>query len=215
MHNCWINYYLNRHWFPTSLFLDSLTASGVSLSLSHSYPGSGVVLDCIDSWSLHPYYCWLLPSRKRMQGYPACKEIKQQFLSLYKQLNDIRFLTIWYVQPANAQTSLRISAIWSEPLLVAWINYHCYVYTTTGSIVVDILLIVTPIVGVCGCSMYCCALLYVHSSFSIVLVGKGGVALLGLSSWCLVIEVWLFFAVPWVCLWLVIVVFPDHTHLLF
>ena len=27
----------------------------VSLSLSHSYPGSGVVLDCIDSWSLHPY----------------------------------------------------------------------------------------------------------------------------------------------------------------
>ena len=27
----------------------------VSLSLSHWYPGSGVILDCIDSWSLHPY----------------------------------------------------------------------------------------------------------------------------------------------------------------
>ena len=27
----------------------------VSLSLSHWYPGSGVVLDCIDSFSLHPY----------------------------------------------------------------------------------------------------------------------------------------------------------------
>ena len=27
----------------------------VGLSLSHWYPGSGVVLDCIDSWSLHPY----------------------------------------------------------------------------------------------------------------------------------------------------------------
>ena len=27
----------------------------VSLSLSYWYPGSGVVLDCIDSWSLHPY----------------------------------------------------------------------------------------------------------------------------------------------------------------
>ena len=27
----------------------------VSLSLSHLYPGSGVVLDCIDFWSLHPY----------------------------------------------------------------------------------------------------------------------------------------------------------------
>ena len=30
----------------------------VSLSLSHWYPGSGVVLDCIDSWSLHPYLLW-------------------------------------------------------------------------------------------------------------------------------------------------------------
>ena len=33
----------------------------VSLSLSHWYPGSGVVLDCIDYWSLHPYlllYHW-------------------------------------------------------------------------------------------------------------------------------------------------------------
>ena len=27
----------------------------MSLSPSHPYPGSGVVLDCIDSWSLHPY----------------------------------------------------------------------------------------------------------------------------------------------------------------
>ena len=29
------------------------------LSLSHWYPGSGVVFDCIDSWSLHPYLLWL------------------------------------------------------------------------------------------------------------------------------------------------------------
>ena len=29
------------------------------------------------------------------------------------------------------------------------------------------------------------------------------------------VVVWLFLAVPWVCLQLVIVVFPDHTHLLF
>ena len=26
--------------------------------------------------------------------------------------------------------------------------------------------------------------------------------------------VWLFLAVPWICLQFVIVVFPDHTHLL-
>ena len=30
-----------------------------------------------------------------------------------------------------------------------------------------LLLIVTPIVGFCNCSMFCCALLYVHSSFAI------------------------------------------------
>ena len=53
--------------------------------------------------------------------------------------------------------------------------------------------------------------LYVHSSFAIILIG----ALLSLSSWCLVMVVWLFLAVPWVCLRFVIVVFPDHTHLLF
>ena len=37
------------------------------------------------------------------------------------------------------------------------------------------------------------------------------IALLSLSSWCLVIVVWLFFSVPWVCLQFVIVIFPDHT----
>ena len=61
--------------------------------------------------------------------------------------------------------------------------------------------------------MSCCVLLDVHSSFAITLMGKRElVALLGLSSWCLVIVVWLFLAVPWVCLQFVIVVFPDYTH---
>ena len=67
--------------------------------------------------------------------------------------------------------------------------------------------------GFCNGSMFCCALLYVHSSFAIIFMGKRElVALLSLSSWCLVIVVWLFLAVPWVCLQFVIVVFPDHTH---
>ena len=41
------------------------------------------------------------------------------------------------------------------------------------------------------------------------------VALLNLSTWCLVMDEWLFLVVPWGCLSFVIVVFPDHTHLLF
>ena len=70
--------------------------------------------------------------------------------------------------------------------------------------------------GVCNCSMCCCTLLYVHSSIAIVLMGKRElIALLNLSSWCLVMVERLFLAVPRGCLLLVIVVIPDHTHLLF
>ena len=64
--------------------------------------------------------------------------------------------------------------------------------------------------------MFCCTLLYVYSSFAIIFVGKRElVALLRLSYWCLVMVVWLFLAVSWVCLQFVILVFPGHTHLLF
>ena len=85
-----------------------------------------------------------------------------------------------------------------------------------GSVLVDSLLIVTPIVGFCNCSLFCCALLYVHSSFAIILMGKRELfALLSLFSWCLVFVVWLILAVAWICLQFVIVVFSDHTHLLF
>ena len=70
--------------------------------------------------------------------------------------------------------------------------------------------------GVCNCSMICCTLLYVHSSIAIILMGKRElIALLNLSSWCLVNVERLFLAVPRGYLQFVIVVFPDHTHLLF
>ena len=83
------------------------------------------------------------------------------------------------------------------------------------SVVFDFLFIVTPTVGVCNCSMFCCTLLIAHSSIVIILMGKRElVALLNLSSWCLVMVEWLFLAVPWGCLPIVFVIFPDHTHLL-
>ena len=70
--------------------------------------------------------------------------------------------------------------------------------------------------GVCNCSMFCCMLLCVHSSIAIILIGKIElVALPILSSWCLAMVGWLFLAMPRGCLRFVIVVFPDHTHLLF
>ena len=62
---------------------------------------------------------------------------------------------------------------------------------------------------------FLCTLLYVHSNFAIILMGKRElVTFLSMSSWCLVMVVGLFLAVPWVCLWFVIVVFPDNTNYL-
>ena len=66
------------------------------------------------------------------------------------------------------------------------------------SVVVDFLFIVTPIVGVCNCSMFCCTLLYVHSCIAIIFIGKRElVDLLNLSSWSLVMVEWPFLEVPW------------------
>ena len=66
--------------------------------------------------------------------------------------------------------------------------------------------------------MFCCALFCVLSSFTSISMGKRElVNLLCLFSLCLVIVVvqWLFLTVPWVGLQCVIMVFPDHTRLLF
>ena len=69
--------------------------------------------------------------------------------------------------------------------------------------------------GFCNCSMFCCALLCVHSSFAIISMGKKElVALLCLSSWCLMIGEWLFLTMPWVCL-SAVCEYPDHSYLLF
>ena len=70
--------------------------------------------------------------------------------------------------------------------------------------------------GVCNCSLFYCMLLDDHSSIAIIWMGKRElVALLNLSSWYLAMVERLFLAVPRGCLQFVIVVFPDHTHLLF
>ena len=67
-------------------------------------------------------------------------------------------------------------------------------------------------------SLFWYALLYVLSSFAIILTRKRELdACLVLSFECLVIVnvLWLFVAVQWLGLQIVNVVFPDQTHLLF
>ena len=66
-------------------------------------------------------------------------------------------------------------------------------------------------------SLFCYALLCVHSSFAIILKRKRMlVALILFSYRCTVtiIVLWLFLTVPSIGLQYAIVLFPNHTHLL-
>ena len=65
-------------WSPAGKGLTSwlsFVVSSVSLSLSHWYPGSGVVLDCIDSWSLHHYLLFFQRS-SLTRVFPVCYKFK-------------------------------------------------------------------------------------------------------------------------------------------
>ena len=72
--------------------------------------------------------------------------------------------------------------------------------------------------GVLCLSLFCYAILCVHFSFAIILKRKRKLVALLLLSCRRIVTInvlWLFLTVPWVSLQYVIVVFPDHTHLLF
>ena len=73
-------------------------------------------------------------------------------------------------------------------------------------------------VGVLCLSLFCYALLCVHSSLVIILKRKRKLVTLILLSYRCIVTVnvlWLFLAVPWVGLQCVIMVFPYHIHLIF
>ena len=65
----------------------------------------------------------------------------------------MRFPTMWYVQPAKAQTSLRICAVWSEPLLVSWIFYDCSATCWTAVGVSELNRRLCMLVWVCSCQI--------------------------------------------------------------
>ena len=71
--------------------------------------------------------------------------------------------------------------------------------------------------GVLCLYLFCYALLCVYSSFAIILKRKRKLVTLLVLSYSRIVAInvlWLFLMVPWVGLQCVIVVFPDHTHLL-
>ena len=78
------------------------------------------------------------------------------------------------------------------------------------------LLIVTPIVGFCNCCMFCCALLCGHSILAIISWDRERADTFALIVFLVSRDCCVALSHDSTgCLQLVIVVFTDHTHLLF
>ena len=90
----------------------------VSLSLCHWYPGSGVVLDCIDSWSLHPYL--LTETLSYSQYFNPLYSDGFSYSYWYNMGLAVRKPIFGGLRTTKEQTSLCIRAVWSAPLLFAY-----------------------------------------------------------------------------------------------
>ena len=81
------------------------------------------------------------------------------------------FPLIWYVRPAKALTSLRIRAVWSEPLLVVWKFYDCQATDRTAFGVSKLKKMLYRYVGVYTCQN--ATLLEISCRCSTCLIKKG------------------------------------------
>ena len=95
-------------WEGLTSWLSCMWYFLVFLSLSHNLYGVLCQVWYLIVWI--PYMCLL----------PYFDSVSAHYLS-----QCMRFPTMCYVRPAKPQTSLRVRAVWSEPLLVAWIFYEC------------------------------------------------------------------------------------------
>ena len=126
-----------------------------------------------------PYLNWCLPSKLLIHFLILC-------CKRYELIKRLPFVTSrMHLSLLMAKAAVRSKAV----VLLCWLFDYCYAHC--GSIY---------------CSMFCVTILYVCSSIAIILMGKRElIALLNLSSWCLVMVEWLFPTVPWDCLRFVIV----------
>ena len=67
----------------------------VSLSLSHRYPGSGVVLDCTGSWSLHLYLLSIKLSLMFSNIFGSVYFWRVFFTNNYVNLNSAWYFGMW------------------------------------------------------------------------------------------------------------------------
>ena len=112
-------------WSPAGKGLTSwlsFMVSTVSLSLSHWYPGSGVVLDCIDIWSLHPYLlcCTLLYVHSSIA-----------IILMGKRESCVLCLTClpgvsWWLSGSSSRCHGVVCGLWLWYFLVILTYYFCY-----------------------------------------------------------------------------------------
>ena len=68
-------------------------------------------------------HCWSKLATRAKKGFSQDLIHWSRFRIITKMSQCMRIPTMWYVRPAKPQISLRIRAVWSEPLLVAWIFF--------------------------------------------------------------------------------------------
>ena len=95
----------------------------MSLSLSHWYPGSGVVLDCIDSLSLHPYllsYCCCSISKQVASSTLPVEATDSFFLNVAnKKSFPSKFIRICH---RNGYLSSKQSVVWCDERSTAFLR---------------------------------------------------------------------------------------------
>ena len=83
-------------------------------------------------WTNHwcmPYWDVRYQVHVRVRYHISLHSLNVSFIfkhALLQMSHGMRFPTMWYVRQAKPQISLRIRAVWSEPLLVACIFYECW-----------------------------------------------------------------------------------------
>ena len=118
-------------WSPAGKGLTSwlsFVVSSVSLSLSHWYPGSGVVLDCIDYWSLHHYLLWfpdyysywartIVHKQRRSESiHSVCFGVKYWLMSFFKLCFNVLFY--YYRHHIILLVSLLLSILLLSQLMI-------------------------------------------------------------------------------------------------
>ena len=83
----------------------------------------------------------------------------------------MRFPTIWYMRPAKPLISLRICAVWSEPLIVAWVFYDCCTTDWTQTRVSKLKRRLQRLVWVYTCQNATLFEITCHGSFTLANVG--------------------------------------------